>query len=427
VKSVTHNIFTLLLLLCILISYFYDYSEPTKIDFKKQIVDFTKLEDSRDINKVLGFFEFPVLDYWENKELSKSELKKLYLSYWKGFEYSKNEIQKIEKVSDYEFVLTTKYVFRKNIASKVNRYRLSETKFKFNVSGKVTSIINLSLKRIDDQYTIDNNLISNFSYAENSSQKNNLQLVSFFIVLLMLNLSVQIIGGINKRKRINNKVNESKIESEIDKESLIKNDKVKSNQKPQEKVRKINIEQQKLSDERELHRLIELEEAEKKRERDLREKKAAEVKAHREHFARLAKERVERERIAAQEKEAARIKRNKLAREKREEQKRLELLKKVKEEARIKREKLVIKKREEAERVKREKEELDDYERRQQELVKPNAELIDQSEDVFYDNNLSQFITEIPDDEDDQDESDIGEFLTDKYMSKNLKNNLKNK
>lgn len=484
-KSVTHNIFTLLLLLCILIPYFYDYSEPTKIDFKKQIVDFTKLEDSRDINKVLGFFEFPVLDYWENKGFGKSELKKLYLSYWKGFEYSKNEIQKIEKVSDYEFVLTTKYVFRKNIASKVNRYRLSETKFKFNVSGKVTSIINLSLKRIDGQYIIDNNLISNFSVKENIPQKNNLQLTSFFIVLLMLNLSVQIVGGINKRKRINNKVNESKRESEIDKESLLKNDKVKSNQKPQEKVRKINIEQQKLSDERELHRLIELEKAETKRERDLREKKAAEVKANHEFFTRLTKEtierekvwkeraervradrvkisaqekeaasikrnklarekreeqkrlelvqkvreeaRVKREKIAAQEKEAARIKRNKLAREKREEQKKLEQIQKVKEEARIKREKLVIKKREESERAKREKEELDDYERRQQELVKPNPESIDQSKDDFFDNNLSQFITEIPDDEDDQDESDIGEFLTDKYMSKNLKKKFKKK
>lgn len=425
-KSVTHNIFTLLLLLCILISYFYDYSEPTKIDFKKQIVDFTKLEDSRDINKVLGFFEFPVLDYWDNKGLGKSELKKLYLSYWKGFEYSKNEIQKIEKVSDYEFVLTTKYIFRKNITSKVNRYRLSETKFKFNASGKVTSIINLSLKRIDVQYIIDNNLTSNFSYVENSPQKNNLQLASFFIFLLILNLSVQIVGDINKRKRGSDK----SVEFKGNKDSLIKNEKEKSstnNTESREELKKVDVEQKKITDERKLNRLIQLEEAEKKREIDLREKKAAEVKAHRELYTRLAKERIGREKIAAQEKEAARIKRNKLAREKREEQKRLEHVQKVKEEARIKREKLVIKKREETEREKREKEELDDYQIRQQELVKPNAESIDQSEDDFFDNNLSQFITEIPDDDVEEIESDIGEFLTDKYMSQNLKNKFKNK
>jgi hypothetical protein len=411
VKNSLHNIISILLFFCILGAVFYEYPDQGEIDFKKQIIDFTKLEDSRDINKILFYFEFPLLEYWEHKKISKNDLKYIYISYWDRFEYSKNEIQKIDKISDYEFLLTTNYIFKKNIYTKLNRYRLSETKFRFNKSGKIISIINLSLKRIDYQYVIDNNLISNFSYMENIPKKNKLQLASFFIILLILNLSIQIVSFINKRKRINNKVNESKIESEINKESLIKNDKVKSNQKPQEKVRKINIEQQKLSDERELHRLIELEEAEKKRERDLREKKAAEVKANRELFTRLAKERIEREKIEAVKKEAARINRNKIAREKREEKKRREQVQKVKEEARVKKEK-------------RKKEELELN--KQQELSKSNIELVNDSEDVFFDNNLSQYIAEIPDDIDET-ESDIGDFLADKYMSQNLKNKLKNK
>jgi Na+-transporting methylmalonyl-CoA/oxaloacetate decarboxylase gamma subunit len=426
VKNSFYNIINLFLICGILVATFYKYPDKNKIDFKKQIVDFTIYEDARDLDKVLTFFEFPLLEYWQHKKLSKSELKKIYLSYWERFGYSKNEIQKIDKITEHEFVLTTNYIFKKSIFTKLNRYRLSETKFRFNKSGKITSIINLKLKKIDGQYIIDNNLISNFSYAENIPQKNNLQLAFVFIVLLILNLSIQIVSFINKRKRIDSKVNKSKIESESNKEIVIKKDKVKSNQKPQEKVIKINIEQQKLSDERELNRLIELEEAQKKREIDLREKKAAEVKANRELFTRLEKERIEREKIEAEKKQAARIRKNKIAKEQREEKKRIEkekikAVQKANAEARRKKENIVIQKRQEKEKLKREKEEEEERKNNVSNIV------LEDDNDEFFDNTLSQFITEIPDEEELDEEIDVSEFLTEKYLSKDLKKKFKNR
>ena len=47
--------------------------------------------------------------------------------------------------------------------------------------------------------------------------------------------------------------------------------------------------------------------------------------------------------------------------------------------------------------------------------------LITYSEFGFSDDNLSQYITEI------SDEDEIGEFIANKYMFQNLKNKLKNK
>jgi hypothetical protein len=386
VKNILHNIFSFLLIFSILIAVFYKYPDKSKVDFKKQIVAFTKAEDSRDINKVFFYFEFPLLNYWENKEISKTALKKIYESYWERFEYSENEIQKIDKINDSEFVLTTKYIFSKNTGN-LNSYRLSETKFRFNKSGKITSITNLSLQKINQQFIIDNNLMSNFSYTENIHQKNNVQLVPFFGFLLILNLSVQLIGSKNKNEAENGKIKEYKVNN-----ALVTND------------------------EKELHRLIQQEELEKKKQKELKEKEAAK----RALLIRLAKEKIAKEKIEEVKKEAARIERNKIAKEKREEKKRLELIQKANEEAKIKIEKLVIKEREEKERKKREKEE--------QEKLNSDVALIDENEDAFFDDNLSQYITVIADDEEvDETQSDEGDFLTDKYMTQDLRNKLKNK
>ena len=385
-KNILHNIFSFLLIFSILIAVFYKYPDKRRVDFKKQIVAFTKAEDSRDINKVFFYFEFPLLNYWEHKEISKTALKKIYESYWERFEYSKNEIQKIDKINDSEFVLTTKYIFSKNTGN-LNSYRLSETKFRFNKSGKITSITNLSLQKINQQFIIDNNLTSNFSYTENIQQKNNVQLVPFFAFLLILNLSIQLIGSKNKNEAENEKIKEYKVNN-----VLVTND------------------------EKELHRLIQQEELEKKKQKELKEKEAAK----RALLIRLAKEKIAKERIEEEKKEAARIERHKIAKEKREEKKRLELIQKANEEAKIKIEKLVIKEREEKERKKREKEE--------QEKINSDVALIDENEDVFFDDNLSQYITVIADDEEvDEIQSDEVDFLTDKYMTQDLRNKLKNK
>jgi hypothetical protein len=442
-KSVYDNLISFLLIFCILTAVFYDYSDWNKVDLKKQIVDFTKFEDSRDINKILLFFEFPLLNYWEQKKISKIELKKIYSGYWERFEYSKNEIQKIEKISDYEVVLTTKYIYRNRIASRVNRYRLSETKFKFNKSGKITSISNLSIRKIDNQYIIDNNLISDFSYKENIFLKNNLKLAFFFALLLILNLSIQAVT-IKKRKKKSEKSNEfkddiaqQKLKDEVELNRLIKIEEIEEIEEI-EKLRQrdlkeaakrdvsIKLAKEKIEKEKKRGESINWEnlDAVNKRIRDLKEASDRELSIKLEK-EKIEKEKKSRERIEAYKKEVARIKRNKLAKEKREEKKRLEQEKKAKDEARIKREKRVIKKREDEEREKRIKEELNLKE--QQNLVKSNPEIVDQSEDTFFEDNLSQYITEIPDDDVDEAESDMGDFLADKYMPQSLKNKLKNK
>ena len=431
-NNILHNIISLFLISCILIVLFYEVPVENRIDFKKEIVDFTNAEDSRNIDKVLSFYEFPVLNYWKYKEISKIDLKELYLSYWKRYEYSENEIQKIDKISDDEFVLTTKYIYSKNIRN-LNRYRLSETKFRFNELGKITSIINLSLQKIDHEYILNHNLIRDFSYVENIPQKKDLGLVPLFTVLLLINLSIQAISSFNKRKKDSKVTNVFKDEIELNRlikieeteklKEITKSDttinlekeKIEADKKQKtSKYSSIKQSQEKLKKQRELDKVIQqVEEADKR----LKEK------AKREHFIRLEKEKIEKEK-----KEAARIKRNKLAREKRrleQEQKEKEAAKRKRQEARIQREKLVIKEREDKEREKREKEELEL--RQQQELTTSNIEIVDESEDPFFDDNLSQYITEIPDDDIDETESDIGDFLTDKYMPQNLKNKLKKK
>ena len=444
-KNSFHNIISLFLISGILIAVFYKYPDRDKIDFKKQIVDFTRYEDTRDIDIVLYFFEFPLLEYWQHKKLSKSELKKIYESYWARFGYSKNEIQKIEKISDFEFVLTTKYIFRKSIDSDVNRYRFSETKFKFNELGKIISITNLSLKKIDHQYIIDNNLIRDFSYSEKIFKKNNPDLAIFFSIFLLFNLLIQaFITNNTKSKTVkvtttnnknSNKVAGKKVSNENLRDKSINELKLKEQVALDELNNPIEKEKKVIKDKAFKEVLIKAEKARIETEKKL----AALQEAERIRKNKIAKEkrqekvRIEKEKIIAVQKANAEAKR-KRANDRRLEKERLEKEKKLaarreasrnkreEEEARIKREKAVIKKRQDKEREKR---------IREDEVIssgdESNIVLVEEDEDDFFDDNLSQYITEIPDDDIDETESDIAELLADKYMSQKLKNKLKNK
>ncbi|WP_146105257.1 hypothetical protein [Polaribacter butkevichii] len=359
-----------------------------------------------------------MLDYWKYKEISKIDLKELYLSYWKRYEYSENEIQKIDKISDDEFVLTTKYIYSKYF-NHINNYRLSETKFKFNKLGKIASITNLSLKKIDHQYILDNNLIRDFSYTKKVLKKNNTDLTIVLTIFLLFNLLIQAFisnGTISKSVKVTNTK---------DNNSNKQTDKKVSN----ENLRDKSINELKLKEQVALGEL---------NNRIEKEKKVLKDKAWQEALIKVEKKRIESEKKIEAQNEAERIRKNKITKEKRQNDLRLEKerfekekrlaakkearrTKKEAEEAKIKREKAVIQKRQDREREKRKKEE------KEEKLNNSNISIVEEEEDSFFDDNLSQYITEIPDDEEQEDESDIGDFLTDKYMPQNLKNKLKKK
>jgi hypothetical protein len=439
VKNIIQNIVTVGLVISIFLS-FSRKNTSNFIDYPQQIVDFTKSEDSREIEKVLDFFQFPLLNYWENENLNRTELKKRYLNYWKTYQYSKNNIQKIDSINTLEYILTTKYEFKRSVESTGNRYRLSEIKFTFNKLGKITSVINISLKKIDNQYIIDHNLINDFSYKKTNLPKNKSQKTPIFLILLLVNLSVQAYFSLNKQNKhvdleLENKKppKDLKINKEVDGKYSIK---YKSGTViSQEELKENKDRLKKINEERELNRLIYEEEKNKKLEKEkieletrriLAREKAA-IELERKKNQEVENRKVERER------EAQREKRNKLAREKRAEKKKLEKDKLKKEAAKIKREKLVIKRRQEEDRIQRENEEREfnasnSISNKELDVYNDDVESSEEVEDDFFDNNLSQYVTEIDDDEDEGDDDDeVSDFLTEKYMNEHLKNKLNNK
>lgn len=397
-KNSFHNIISILLIPCILGVYFYEYPDKDKIDFKKQIVDFTRYEDERNLDKVLSYFQFPLQEYWQHKDVSKNELKKLYQGYWKRYEYSKNDIQKIDKVDNYEFVLTTKYIYSKYIKN-LNRYRLSETKFKLNKSGKITSITNLSIKKIDHQYILDNNLIRNFSYTEKIFKKNNPDLAIVLTIFLLFNIIVQIF--------ITNSTSSKSIKEST---ANVNN----SNKKASKQLSNQNLRDQSINE----LKLKEQIAADKLNKRVKEEKNSLKEKAHKEFLIKTEKARIASEKQLAAKKEAERIRKIKIAKEKRKERERLE------------KERIIAVQKANAEAKRRREEEAREKRKKEEEearrINESNIALVEEDEDDFFDDNLSQYITEIPDDEETNlDEDEIGDFLTEKYMSKNLKNKLK--
>lgn len=409
-NNLLHNIVSIFLVFFIFGSFILVNSNQEKIDFKKNIIDFTNFEDNRNLKKVLSFFDYDSLDYWEYKNIGRADLEELYLNYWDRFEYSKNHIQSISRVDNKEFILKTKYIFRKHLSSRSSSYRLSETKFKFNKFGEITSIINLSLKKIDKQYILDNGLIDDFSYVSNVPQKKNYYNTIFFTILLIFNLIIQFISHNNKDvvnkspSNLNNQVAQSTKTSVV----KPKNSYYKKNNTYSFKEKKLPVNKE----------ILKWEAQDKQREVKKEAARIKRLEREREQIViqkRQEIERIEKEKIMAAKKaeaEAVRKRQNDLKLEK----------------ERLEKEKKLAARRE----IRRKKRETEVKEKRNLEeevkvTIVSNTNIKDEDEDTFFDDNLSQYITEITDEIEVDEDEDISEYLTEKYMSKKLKKKFKNK
>ena len=189
-RNIIHNSITIIIVISVFI--FFSKSDTSQqIDFNKKIIDFMRIEDSRDIEKVLEYYHFPIIKYWDRKNLTKNDLRKIYLKSWKNNEYSKNEVQEIKELGKSEYVVTTKYDYQRNFKNKNINSILSDIKFIFNEKGKIISVINISFRNIDKQYPSTNNLINDFAYKELTPLKNFFLIKISVIILLILNITIQ--------------------------------------------------------------------------------------------------------------------------------------------------------------------------------------------------------------------------------------------
>ena len=366
------NFITIFLLISLgIISFLADAKNQNSIDFKKKVINFTNSEDERNIDKVLDSYVFPILRYWEYENIYETELKDLYKNYWNRFEYSKNYIQKLEKINDFEIILTTKYEFKKTLENENKRIRLSKTKFTFNSSGKIIAVDNLSLKIVNKEYVIKNNLVENFSYSSPKELDSEIDYQAILISLIFINLVIQglfFVGKEEKKLIISNK-DTSVIE--LKKKAEEKLELEKQNREKLAKEERIK---------KELEKTIEkgrLEIEKKNREKEER-KKNEQKKIKKKLEKKIEKNRIERKKTAKEE-EALRI----------------------------------------------------NNKRKNIEEIKIETQLVEkvnqQDSDDFFDSNLSKYITVIEDDVEEVNDDDLGNYLTEKYMNRDLKNKLSGK
>ena len=381
------NFITIFLLISLgIISFLADAKNQNSIDFKKKVINFTNSEDERNIDKVLDSYVFPILRYWEYENIYETELKDLYKNYWNRFEYSKNYIQKLEKINDFEIILTTKYEFKKTLENENKRIRLSKTKFTFNSSGKIIAVDNLSLKIVNKEYVIKNNLVENFSYSSPKELDSEIDYQAILISLIFINLVIQglfFVGKEEKKLIISNK-DTSVIE--LKKKAEEKLELEKQNREKLAKEERIK---------KELEKTI--------------EKGRLEIEKKNREKQRLQKEKICKEKLAKEERNKNEQERIKKELEKKIEKNRIERKKTAKEEEALK----ITNK------------------RKNRDSIKIETQLVEkvnqQDSDDFFDSNLSKYITVIEDDVEEVNDDDLGNYLTEKYMNRDLKNKLNGK
>ena len=117
-----------------------------EIDYEKRIRKFLKAEDERDIRQIIDFYESNNLKrYWEYKNPSNEEIKKIYTSLWEKTSNSSNKIISILKKNDkiYDVNLDfTYYQTKKKSKKSVN----NTIRIIFNEKGKIVEIFNVSVK-----------------------------------------------------------------------------------------------------------------------------------------------------------------------------------------------------------------------------------------------------------------------------------------
>lgn len=197
-RNITHN--TISILLVISIIFFFSNSKPfdDEIYYKRKIIEFIKTEDSRKIENILTYYQFPISNYWNEKNVSQERIKEIYFNSWVKKEFSKNNIQNIVLINDYQYKLFTKYDYGNSPKSKSIKSVLSEIEFTFNKEGKFSSITNIKTKKVKKGDIFKDNFLKEFNDKSNFLSKKIILVKISLIILLMVNFILQVLLFLKK-------------------------------------------------------------------------------------------------------------------------------------------------------------------------------------------------------------------------------------
>lgn len=104
------------------------------------MIEFFKVEVSRNFEAISQFYTYPVETYWNESYLSKKELRKSYGAAWSRNIKSNNLITFIMAYgSGSEYHVTTKFTYKRKGETE-EKTTLNNLTMKFNEEGKIRSI-----------------------------------------------------------------------------------------------------------------------------------------------------------------------------------------------------------------------------------------------------------------------------------------------
>lgn len=288
----------------------------SETDYTNKIIDLINHEDNRDTVSIAKSYGYPVKFYWGNKNISKPKLLKLYLKAWKNVDESSNLILSINKLSEFEYVLKTRFAYKMRKKEKV-AHVLSEVKFFFDKEGEIYGVENIKSNRIlkHDSDLMRAKQFDYFWCSTSSKERHKIiilicVIILFFCIPLLNNNyikwktekelkrleeeKVEKLREENERKILEERririLGEEKERERLEQEEIkrlwIEKQK-KSLHEEKIKMLKEENEKKKLKEERELQRLIRVEEEEKWR--------ALKRKKEDKELLRLEKDRIENE------------------------------------------------------------------------------------------------------------------------------------
>ena len=324
----------------------------TAPDYSINLREFLKNEDSKDLEKVLNSYSFPVKNYWNQQNITKSDLKKAYANAWEKVEYSRNYVVEIEKLNNFNFILTTQFIYKLKKKKNESTVR-SKLNFKLNNDGKIVSIENLELISPSGATIIEIN-----EFEKNEFQKiysyirtyRDSLVVSFFIIVLNVwwFISYRSFETKRKERELIEEEKERLAKIEEERQWLIRTIKIDTIEDEKDAeilklIERLKALNSGVENNYAVYKKAELIELIKKKhlsnlkqEKERREKleKVRLAKIEKERLAKLERERLERienERLAKIEKEYQKEKRRRLKIQREKERKKLEKTRKEKE------------------------------------------------------------------------------------------------
>jgi hypothetical protein len=261
------QIFNVVLLFAFLITISISINHNDVPDYSTQLAKFLKHEDSRDLNKILDSYLYPVENYWNQKNLQRNELETAYKKAWKNVEYSSNSLIEIKKLNNFNFVLTTQFKYKLKNKNNESIVR-SKLNFKLNNGGKIISIDNIEL--IESSSSTDNDIAV---YKAKDNQKTNGFIRTHIHTLIVIFLFIIInIWWIILTRRFEKKQKKLElIEKSRHEKELLENERLAKLKKEREKeregeIRLARIKERKIILEREVEEKINSARIERKKE-----------------------------------------------------------------------------------------------------------------------------------------------------------------